>query len=57
MVGPTDQVLCILEGERDDGGDKQLLTLVHTTFPERIQQLYPNESVRTAHVQVKGSSC
>ncbi|KAE8906284.1 hypothetical protein PF005_g19964 [Phytophthora fragariae] len=50
-VGLTGQVLSILEGEWEDGGETQPLTLVHSTFPERIQQLYPNESIRTSVVQ------
>lgn len=48
MVQFTDQVLCVLEGQRDDGGP---LTLVHTTFPDRVQQLFLNESLQTAFVR------
>ncbi|KAG7378254.1 Peroxisome chaperone and import receptor [Phytophthora pseudosyringae] len=51
VVGVTDQVLCVLEGERD----RQPLTLVHTTFPERVRQLYSNDSLRTASVKTSGT--
>ncbi|KAG6572851.1 uncharacterized protein IUM83_15522 [Phytophthora cinnamomi] len=51
QVGFTGQVLSILEGERYEGGEAQPLTLVHSTFPESIQQLYSNESIRTSAVQ------
>ncbi|KAE9032476.1 hypothetical protein PR003_g3731 [Phytophthora rubi] len=54
-VGLTGQVLSILEGEWEDGGETQPLTLVHSTFPEMIQQLYPNESIRTAVVQTSST--
>ncbi|ETL81175.1 hypothetical protein L917_18434 [Phytophthora nicotianae] len=52
VVKSTDQVLCVLEGESDGGTP---LTLVHTTFPDRVQQLFSNASLQTAFVKTSNT--
>ncbi|KAG2950003.1 hypothetical protein PC117_g4771 [Phytophthora cactorum] len=52
VVGFKDEVLCILEGEQEGG---RPLTLVHSTFPERVQQLYSNESLQAAFVKTSST--
>ncbi|KAG6976209.1 hypothetical protein JG688_00001598 [Phytophthora aleatoria] len=52
VVAFKDEVLCILEGEQE--GERPL-TLVHSTFPERVQQLYSNESLQAAFVKTSST--
>ncbi|KAL4154931.1 hypothetical protein PRNP1_007045 [Phytophthora ramorum] len=54
-VALTGHVLSILEGERDDGGEVQPLTLVHTTFPKHVREMFSNESLRAAPVQTSSA--